>query len=78
MKASRKAAVAAASVVVVAVGTGVAVAQRDTACERYQAVATEVERAEDQGRSDITFEESQRRQAEALAECMEEQAESGQ
>jgi hypothetical protein len=40
----------------------------------YQAVATEVERAEEQGRSGSTFEESPCRQAEALAGCMREQA----
>jgi hypothetical protein len=71
VKFSRKA-VTAAVVIVVAAGIGRAALQRggnDTACERYQAVAQDVERAE-RGRGDMTFEESQRRLAEAYAACL--------
>ncbi len=74
----RKTAVAAFVVVVVAGGLGVAAqrAQDDTACDRYQAVVADVERAE-RGQGDMTFEEAQRTQTEALAACMQEQSNSG-
>ncbi len=70
---SRRTAVA-AFIVVVAGATGVAVqrAQSDTACERYQAVVADVERAERQG--GMTFEESQRQLAEGYAACLQEQS----
>lgn len=69
----------AAVAVVVAGGMGVAVlqlAQDDSACERYQAVVSDVERAE-RGQGDMTFPEAQGKLAEALTACMQEEADTG-
>lgn len=69
---------AVAAFVVVAGGMGVAAqrAQGDTACERYQAVVADVERAE-RGQGGMAFEEAQRTQTEALEACMQEQSTPG-
>ncbi len=71
-------ATAAAALLVLVGGTGVAIqrGQADTACERYEAVAEAVERAE-RGEGSMTFEEAAREGAEALAACMQEDAVSG-
>ena len=68
-------ATAAAALLVLLGGTGVAIqrGQADPACERYEAVAATVERAE-RGQGRMTFEEAQRESAEALAACMQEDA----
>ncbi len=63
-------------VVVVAGGLGILAlrAEDDSACERYEAVAAEFERAERGHVVDMSFEQVQRQTAEALAACMREEA----